>query len=432
MTAANGCDSTVTLHLSVKPTAFTSLSAEICSGESYFFNGQNLTSSGDYSQKLTAANGCDSTVTLHLTVNPKQATSLAAAICLGQSYFFNGQNLTATGTYTANLTTAAGCDSTVTLTLTVATDIGSETAAAICPGQSYFFNNQNLTVAGDYAVKLTSLGGCDSTVTLHLTVKPLLSASVAAAICIGETYPFNGQDLSIAGVYTATLPGSNGCDSTVTLSLSVNQPTHFEFSDAACIGQAYVFNGVPLFNSGDFTATLTGSNGCDSVVTLHLTVGLLISSINQVGGNSLVATGVATHWQWLDCNNGYAPFPGATDPVFTPGMTGEYALEASVNGCIDTSVCFHVEAVGMDGPLDGGGVSVYPNPTGSEVWVELAEPGDEELRLSIRDALGRMLVERRIDGRTGRFSVDFSEFPAGAYFLAVSGGGLFVRKIWKE
>ena len=47
---------------------FTSIQEEICFGESHFFNNTEITQSGIYLDTLTTVNGCDSTITLNLTV----------------------------------------------------------------------------------------------------------------------------------------------------------------------------------------------------------------------------------------------------------------------------------------------------------------------------------------------------------------------------
>ena len=78
-------------------------------------------------------------------------------------------HLTAAGTYQATLTNVNGCDSTVTLTLNVNPNVTSTQAITICQnGLPYSWNNQSLTTAGTYQATLTNVNGCDSTVTLTL------------------------------------------------------------------------------------------------------------------------------------------------------------------------------------------------------------------------------------------------------------------------
>ncbi|MCQ2284641.1 MAG: T9SS type A sorting domain-containing protein, partial [Bacteroidales bacterium] len=111
-------------------------SHSICNGESYEFFGQTLTTSGDYSQVLTNADGCDSIVTLHLTVFPTESTEFSETAF--DSYTWNGQTYTESGDYTQTLTNIHGCDSTVTLhlTLTVGIDDWAE-SISISPNPTY-------------------------------------------------------------------------------------------------------------------------------------------------------------------------------------------------------------------------------------------------------------------------------------------------------
>ncbi|MBL0288179.1 MAG: hypothetical protein IPQ19_12455 [Bacteroidetes bacterium] len=62
---------------------------------------------------------CDSVVTLNLTVSNVLSSNFAKTICSGQSYFFNGINQTTTGIYKDTLVGGGSCDSVVTLNLTV-------------------------------------------------------------------------------------------------------------------------------------------------------------------------------------------------------------------------------------------------------------------------------------------------------------------------
>ena len=90
-----------------------------CAAASYNFNGQVLSASCTYTSTLSNAAGCDSTITLNLTVNEPTTGSLSATICAPSSYNFNGQILTTSGSYTSKLSNAVGCDSIITLNLTV-------------------------------------------------------------------------------------------------------------------------------------------------------------------------------------------------------------------------------------------------------------------------------------------------------------------------
>ena len=270
--AANGCDSIVNLTLTVLPENTTQLTAILCAGSSYAFNGETLTTDGAYTALLEGSNGCDSTVTLSLTFIDAFETSLAATICSGQTYDYQGEPLTQSGIYTFGYTAVGGCDSVVTLTLTVLPTYNTAIAATICANESYAFDGNTLTASGVYTASHLSTSGCDSLVTLTLSVLPVSGSQREANICQGTTYPFYGLALSVSGTYTALLPGSNGCDSTVTLVLAV-YPTYLSTLNATiCANEPYPFNGQMLNTSGTYTAQLSTVAGCDSVIVLQLTV----------------------------------------------------------------------------------------------------------------------------------------------------------------
>ena len=272
LTNAVGCDSIATLILSVIDPTSSTVKASICSGSSYTFNGTVYTTAGTYTAHLTNAAGGDSTVTLILTVNSSSASTTNASICSGSSYTFNGTTYSVARTYTAHITNAVGCDSVATLVLTVKATSTSTTSASIKKGGSYTFNGTIYTVSGTYTANLTNAVGCDSIATLVLSVIDPTSSTVKASICSGSSYTFNGTTYTTAGTYTALLKNAAGGDSTATLILTVNSSSASTANASICSGSSYTFNGTAYDVAGTYTAHLTNAVGCDSVATLVLTV----------------------------------------------------------------------------------------------------------------------------------------------------------------
>ena len=256
----------------------------ICEGSAYTENGFNANEAGTYTQNLQTIDGCDSIVTLTLTVNPVENTNLMAAICEGSAYTENGFNVSEAGTYTQNLQTVNGCDSIVTLTLTVNPVESTTLSAAICEGATYTENGFNVSEAGTYTQNLQTINGCDSIVTLTLTVNPVESTTLSAAICEGATYTENGFNVSEAGTYTQNLQTVNGCDSIVTLTLTVNPAYNITIDASINEGETYEENGFSESEAGTYVHTLQSEFGCDSVITLNLTVN---SSLNDVVANAV-------------------------------------------------------------------------------------------------------------------------------------------------
>src|SRR6185436_18365082 len=189
------------------------------------WNGQSLTAAGAYTANLISTAGCDSIATLVLTVNPALTSTTNTTICNNQlPYSWNGQSLTAAGTYTANLISVAGCDSIATLILAVNSMLTSTTNTTICNNQlPYTWNGQSLTAAGTYTANLISVAGCDSIATLVLAVNSTLTSTTNTTICNNQLpYIWNGQSIPAAGTYTANLISVAGCDSIATLVLTVS------------------------------------------------------------------------------------------------------------------------------------------------------------------------------------------------------------------
>ncbi|MEL6806116.1 MAG: hypothetical protein AAFO91_20340, partial [Bacteroidota bacterium] len=169
---------------------------------------------------------CSVSTTLTFTVIPTETNSETLSLCANALPFtFGTQSLTAAGTYTETFTNTSGCDSVVTLTLTIDPDIQTTDAEAICDDQLPFtFGTQSLTTGGTYVETFLTADGCDSTVTLTLTVNPTYTVTDAETICSDQVpFQFGTQSLSIGGTYTETFSSVDGCDSVVTLTLTVDQ-----------------------------------------------------------------------------------------------------------------------------------------------------------------------------------------------------------------
>ncbi|MFM7152914.1 MAG: hypothetical protein ACKOZV_02170, partial [Bacteroidota bacterium] len=270
--AVGGCDSVIILNLSVLPALTTQFDVNICPGESFFFEGVDITDPGVYTSVYTAENGCDSTVVLNLAYYPADSDTVQAVICEGESYELYGQIFNQTGVYTFVYGTQYGCEATVTLVLTVREPSATEESITICQGELFFYGGQVLSQSGDYNFLFEDSYGCDSLVTLHLDVRPITQTNVDIDICQGEFYSLGGIDYTNSGVYPITLESSYGCDSLIILKLTVLPDIKRILQERICHGETYEFEGQTLTSDGTYTATYQASNGCDSIITLFLTV----------------------------------------------------------------------------------------------------------------------------------------------------------------
>ena len=277
--ASTGCDSLVTLNLSAGTITGTPQNVSVCQNQlPYTWNGNSYPTTGTYTVTLISSGGCDSIATLNLIM----ATTITGIpqyinVCQNQlPYVWNGNNYNTVGTYSITLMSSGGCDSIATLDLSIATTItGIPQYINVCQNQlPYVWNGNNYTTVGTYSITLTSSGGCDSIATLHLGLANLITGMPQnVSVCQNQLpYVWNGNNYSTAGNYTATLTAGNGCDSIATLNLGIKPvTTGFPQNMSVCENQLpYSWNGNDYNTAGNYTATLTGSNGCDSIATLNL------------------------------------------------------------------------------------------------------------------------------------------------------------------
>src|SRR5690606_33425861 len=188
---------------------------------------------------------------------------------------------TQAGTYTATLTAASGCDSVATLNLTVSQNITSTTDQTICTAQlPITWNGQSITQAGTYTATLTAASGCDSVATLNLTVNQNVTSTTNTSICTAQLrYTWNGQNITQAGTYTANLTAASAGDSVANLNRNVTPTLPSTTNPSICTAQLpYTWNGQNITQAGTYTANLTAASGCDSVATLNLTISQNVTS----------------------------------------------------------------------------------------------------------------------------------------------------------
>ena len=274
---ALGCDSTITLHLVVNEPTTSDTTATVCTADlPYRWYEHSLSAAGTATRTIPNANGCDSTITLHLMVNEPTQSDTMATVCTAElPYRWYEHSLNAAGTATRTIPNAHGCDSTITLHLVVNEPTQSDTTATVCTADlPYRWYAHSLNAAGTATRTIPNAHGCDSTITLHLMVNEPTTSDTTATICTADLpYRWYEHSLNAAGTATRTIPNAHGCDSTITLHLVVNEPTQSDTTVTInAVELPYHWQGQTLTEEGVFTYTATNARGCDSVVVLTLHV----------------------------------------------------------------------------------------------------------------------------------------------------------------
>jgi gliding motility-associated-like protein len=274
--SAGGCDSLIRItYLQVLPVpAPTELQQCVAPGGSYLFQGTTLTASGTYTAVLSTVNGCDSLVRLRLLVARRDTVTLQG--CSSVSY--GGQTYSANTELQDTVRATGGCDS---LIRTVLIQVGGVATnfLTVClqPGQTYAFNGQVLTGSGVYTAVFTTAGGCDSTVSLNLLIAAQRDTTISAC----GSYTYRGVVYTASTVINDTLVSiSTGCDSLyLRLELTITLGPRQFLTACAGVGGNYTFNGQTLTGSGTYTAVFPGTGGCDSTVQLYLVVAALQTNV---------------------------------------------------------------------------------------------------------------------------------------------------------
>ncbi|MCB9048393.1 MAG: gliding motility-associated C-terminal domain-containing protein [Lewinellaceae bacterium] len=273
LTATDGCDSTVILNLEILENPETTIDETICLGQSYQVGSSSYSQSGTYTDVFTAANGCDSTVTLNLDVIGPIINNITRKICTGQSYSVGSSTYSQAGNYTDTLTNFIGCDSIVNLTLTIEDVIRDTLATSICEGESFTVGSSVYNTTGFYDDEFVTASGCDSVFYLDLTVVPTRITNLVETICDGENVAVGSNTYTSTGAYQDLLTSvETGCDSIVNLNLTVLNVPRTSLTESICDGETYTVGTSGYTATGTFVDTLAAANGCDSIVTLNLTV----------------------------------------------------------------------------------------------------------------------------------------------------------------
>jgi len=186
-----------------------------------------------------------------------------------------------------------------------------------------------------------------------------------------------------------------------------------------CSGQSYTLGNQSLTTPGTYSETFPTAGGCDSVVVLNLAVTPV--NVGVVQNNfTLIAQGSPATWQWVNCDNGYAPVQGATQQFYTATANGNYAVIVQQSGCADTSICLAVTTVGIDEAARPS-LQAWYDERADALVLELTEAGGP-VDAVVLDALGRNVLRSRFTAGSN-VSWPMASLKTGAHLVVLSVGG---------
>ena len=275
------CDSIVTLNLTILKPKYSSHEVSTCESHVWDANQKTYYTSGVYVDTFQTISGCDSIVTLNLDIKKNTHSSVTQATCESFLWDKTGETYTESGKYDFITINSVGCDSIITLDLTINSETEGSLFYEVC--ESFYWNLTDSTYekSGYFITVIENRAGCDSIVSLTLKIKESTKSIFYENACESYLWPVSNERYYYTGMYSTTLINAQGCDSLVLLNLRILEASTDTFASTSCESFFWKQNGQEYDSSGMYTDTILNSLGCDSVVKLNLTILNNSSSIIQ-------------------------------------------------------------------------------------------------------------------------------------------------------
>jgi len=269
-------------------------------------------------------------------------------------------------------------------------------------------------------------------------VQPLISINGNTTFCQGDSVTLTSslatsyiwstgstnQNITVynSGSFFVNIMDNSGCGASSNLITTTAIQTVFNVSAAICHGETYTFpdsttSMVDTVEVSHFTAI----NSCDSNIVTTLNVIVVDTSV-LVDSTTLTSSATNSSFQWINCGNGNAIIPGATDQSYTATTNGSYAVVVTISGCRDTSSCYDIiNNAGIPAlSLQISNVKIYPNPNDGNFVLSYnftnSQLSTQSSSFIMTDISGRNVYAKYIIGLNGKEDIDVSNLNNGIYF----------------
>ena len=401
--------------------SFSTISATSCQ---YYTapSGKQLHDAGTYLDTIPNAIGCDSIITINLTTDNSFSTQTINNIC-GTYTMPSGATTGSNGTYTDTIANAVGCDSVITFNLDFdnTTSTFSTTACNVYTAPS----GATYTLSGVYNDTIPNAAGCDSIMTITLEMFFNNSTTIIETVCNPPYIGPSGTPYTSSGTYLdQTLSSVNGCDSLVYLNLTIGSGNMQTIAVSACDEWTSPSGMTFTTTSGTFTETFVGSTGCDSIITYNIAINTVLDQAAFVSALTVEAAETGATYQWVDCNNNFAPIQGATNKTFVATVNGDYACIVSKNGCTEMTNCVRLGSLGIDDE-NANAFDIYPNPSNGAFSIELTELSSATT-VSITNATGQLVFTSTLNDT--KTDISLENIEAGVYFVSIENESGSIKK----
>lgn len=262
---------------------------------------------------------------------------------------------------------------------------------------SVISNTPIITVSSFLANPLVSML-TDTSICQTCTITANVTLNGAATFCAGDSVILSAN----AGM--ASYLWNNG---QTTQSITVSQTGNYSVTvidyyacSATSQGMPIIANPLPSVDAGNDVSIQIGNN-------------------TTIGGNP-TASGNVTY-SWLPSTN--LSDSSMANPIATPSVTTIYTVFVTNNmtGCVNSDdILVTVAGVGIGEPKHTKGISIYPNPTESNLVIEWQNPIAEPTEIEIFTTLGQMIYQQKITEGTKFHQIDLQDVLKGIYMVKVN------------
>ncbi|MBU0487078.1 MAG: T9SS type A sorting domain-containing protein [Bacteroidetes bacterium] len=188
--------------------------------------------------------------------------------------------------------------------------------------------------------------------------------------CNSYTVPSGDETYTTSGTYTDTIPNSIGCDSIITINLTIGS---FALDTIITSCGEFIIYGNTYDSTGIYIDTITNGIGCDTIVTLHATINE-IPETSEIFGNPnpapysiwtyMVTNTQGSSYEWIVEGGAISSYNGnAIDVLWGANGIGSICvIETNETGCVGDTICLDDVQVFIQEEALIGNISFYPNP----------------------------------------------------------------------
>lgn len=183
---------------------------------------------------------------VNVTVKPEGVAMIDTALCEGEMIIAGQDTFTEAGSYMITLDNGAAnnCDSTISLSLSIIPSTTEQIVRTICNGDTVFVLGVPYTETTHTVIEYTGPLGCPDYIELDLEVLDTLTDEYDQTICGGDTLEFEGVEVFESGTYSHVIELTPGCFAQSILNLTVLP--EIEINDQSVIGDNGTGNGAIL------------------------------------------------------------------------------------------------------------------------------------------------------------------------------------------